>query len=251
MEREATPQDRTSATNNRWILFDGDNTLWHIETLYDQARQDLVRFIVRPGANEDEIEAFQRSEDKRLFAELGYSSNRFATSFEHTMRKFMPRATPEQIQYARDLARSVFDRPAEIDPDADGVLHALSGNYRLALVTAGERWVQERRVAAFRYKNCFSAVHIVERKTPDVFRELTASLAINLKESWVIGDSMRSDIIPALAAGLNAILIADHNWIEVEREGNRPGHLQVVERLGGVLSIIVASGIGIPAPEHA
>jgi putative hydrolase of the HAD superfamily len=247
----AAPPDRAAVQGDRWVLFDGDNTLWHIETLYDQARQDLVRLVIQPGANADEIEAFQRLEDKRLFMELGYSAERFAMSFEHTMREFVPHSTSEQLQYARQLARSVFERPAEIDPDAERVLRALSGTYRLALVTAGERWVQERRVAGFRYASLFDVVRIVERKTPDVFREVTTSLAINVNESWVVGDSLRSDIVPALDAGLNAILIANHNWIEIERDESRPSHLRVVDRLGDIIPIIVASGTGTPAPARA
>jgi putative hydrolase of the HAD superfamily len=251
MADPAGSEDRAAAWGTRWILFDGDNTLWHIEMLYDQARQDLIRYVARSGVDVDEIEAFQRLEDKRLFAELGYSSARFPTSFEHTVGRFLPNATPGQMRYARRLARAVFERPAEIDPDAPRVLVALRGSYNLALITAGERWVQERRLAEFHYTNIFDAVRIVERKTAELFDELVASLAINVEESWVIGDSMKSDIIPALDAGLNAILIANRNWVEVEHDEIRPSQLRVVDRLGGILPIIAGSGIGSPTPAHA
>ncbi len=244
----AAPRDRAAAP---WVLFDGDNTLWHIEALYDQARQDLVRYVAQSGADPDEIETFQRLEDKRLFAELGYSSARFATSFEHTVGRFLPDATLEHLQCARRLALSVFEQSAEIDPDAAEVLGALRRSYHLALITAGEPWVQERRLAGFRYTGIFDVVRIVERKNAALFRELAASLAIDAEESWVIGDSMTSDIMPALDAGLNAILIANHNWIEVERDATRPSHLRVVDRLGGILPIITASRSGSPPPVSA
>jgi len=236
---------------DRWVLFDGDNTLWHVEALYDHARSELVHCIEASGADANEIEAFQRLEDKRLFEKLGYSAARFATSFENTMRRFVPGATVAQLSCARHLAQSVFERPAEIDPDALGVLSCLRGSHHLALITAGERWVQERRVAEFHCADMFDVIQIVERKTATVFRKLAADLAIGVEHSWVVGDSLRSDIMPALAVGLNAILIANHNWIEVEHAENRPSHLNMVHRLGDVLPIIVRAGHEIPAPAHS
>lgn len=247
----AAPRDRAAARGKRWVLFDGDNTLWHIEALYNRARQDLVRYVAQFGAAANEIEAFQRLEDKRLFAKLGYSSERFATSFERTVGRFLTGATPEQLQYARRLALWVHEQPAEIDPDAAEVLSALRGSHNLALITAGERWVQERRLAGFRYTGSFDAVRIVERKTAALFGELAASLGIDVAASWVVGDSLRSDIVPALDAGLNAILIANLNWIEVERDAIRPKDLRVVDRLGDILPIIIGSGIGSPPPARA
>lgn len=236
---------------DRWALFDGDNTLWHTEALYDHARSELVHYIGASGADASKIEAFQRLEDKRLFEELGYSATRFATSFENTMRRFVPGATVTQLSCARHLAQSVFERPAEIDPDAAGVLSCLRSSHQLGLITAGERWVQERRLAAFRYADVFDIIQIVERKTAMVFRKLVADLAIGVEQSWGVGDSLRSDIMPALEVGLNAILVTNHNWIEVERAQNQPSHLKVVDRLGDVLPIIVTAEREIPAPAHS
>ncbi len=242
--------DRRVGKGNRWVFFDGDNTLWHVEALYDRARRDLVRFVEQSGASAWEVETFQREEDKRLFGELGYSAVRFARSFENTLRRFIPGATTEQAERVRRLAMSVFESPAETDQDAAGVLVTLRSSHNLALVTAGERWVQERRLAGFNYTGLFDLVHIAEKKTATLFRELVASLCISAEASWVVGDSLRSDAIPALEAGLNAILIANHNWVEVERDGGRPAHLKVVDRLGDILPIIVTSGLEIPAPAH-
>lgn len=234
----------------QWVLFDGDNTLWHIEGLYDHARRELVKFISEYGADPREIEAFQRREDARLFSELGYSAARFGTSFENTVRQFIPNATTAQFERAIQVALSVFERPANIDPDAPAVLGGLRRSHHLALVTAGEHWVQERRVSAFPWAGLFDAVRIVERKTPELFRDLAKELAIDVARSWVVGDSLRSDVIPALKAGLSAILIANHNWVEVERDEMQPGNLVVVDRLRDVLPLIAAAEREIPAPAH-
>jgi putative hydrolase of the HAD superfamily len=241
---KAAPTERIvgeGAKGGRWVFFDGDNTLWHIEKLYDVARENLVHYLGMSGANRDEIEAFQRLEDKRLFGHLGYSATRFATSFENTLRHFKADATLAQLRHARDLALSVFDLPGETDPGTPGVLACLKETYHLALITAGERWVQERRLATFRFLGMFDVVRIVDRKTAELFRLLATELAISAKDSWVVGDSLRSDVIPALDAGLNAVLIANHNWIEIERDEVKPGALKVVDRLTDILPIIIAT----------
>jgi putative hydrolase of the HAD superfamily len=248
---EASAASAVTDRGGRWVFFDGDNTLWHIEALYDYARGQLVDYIRKYGTDADEVESFQRLEDKRLFEEMGYSAMRFATSFENTLRRFIPDATNAQLGRARRLARSVFERPAEIDLDAPGVLSCLRKTHHLALITAGEHWVQERRIAAFRYADMFDIVQIVERKSAPFFRDLGAELGIESQRSWVIGDSLRSDVMPALEAGLNAILIANHNWVEVERAENRPSNLRVVDRLSEVLPIIITPGHEIPAPTHS
>jgi putative hydrolase of the HAD superfamily len=236
---------------DRWVFFDGDNTLWHIEALYDRARADLVRHIERAGGPAGEVEAFQRLEDKRLFAELGYSGARFAKSFENTMRRFLAAAPAHDIQLARQLALSVFDQAATIDPDVAEVLSGLKGHYKLGIITAGERWVQQRRVAHFQYAKDFDLIRIVEQKTPDVFRALMTELNADPLGSWVVGDSLRSDILPATAAGLNAILIANHNWVEVERDETGPSHLNVVDRLREILPILATTQTDTAAPGHA
>lgn len=237
--------------HNRWVLFDGDNTLWHIEGLYDDARSKLIRYIDPSGTRALDIETFQRTEDKRLFRSLGYSATRFATSFQNTLQRFSPGAASADIAHVKSLAGSVFEQVAPVDQDTFHVLNSLRGTHHLALVTAGEQWVQQRRVDAFPYREMFDVIRIVERKSTVVFRHLAIELSISVEDSWVVGDSLRSDVMPALAAGLNAILIANHNWIEVERDEQRPHNLHVVDRLGDALSIIAEPALEIPAPTHS
>jgi putative hydrolase of the HAD superfamily len=235
----------------RWVFFDGDNTLWHVEALYDRARHDLVRHIESAGGLADEVEAFQRREDKRLFTELGYSAARFAKSFENTMHRFVAAAPTHEIQFARRLALSVFEQAATMDPDVSAVVSELKGHYKLGLITAGEPWVQQRRVAHFAFSKSFDMIRIVNKKTTDVFRRLTTELNVDTHRSWVVGDSLRSDILPAIAAGLNAILIANHNWVEVERDETGPRHLNVVDSLKEILPILTTARIDIAVPGHA
>lgn len=199
-----------------WIIFDADNTLWSIEHLYDAAREELCRFIANRGAAESDAADFQQRRDHELHATYGYSACRFARSFEDTLLHFSPSARAEEVRHVRQLALNVFDRQARPVDGLEDLLKVLQPRYEFGLITAGERWVQERRLNDFHLRSIFRAVDIVERKTPEVFSNFCDRHSVDREKSWVVGDSMNSDVIPARRAGLRAVLIRANNWARVE-----------------------------------
>jgi putative hydrolase of the HAD superfamily len=96
------------------------------------------------------------------------------------------------------------------------LLDSLVGQYHLGIVTAGERWVQERRLRDFHLQSKFKAIEIVDAKTGAVFRQYCEKHGIDIPKSWVVGDSVNSDVLPALAAGLRAVHLQAENWHHVE-----------------------------------
>ena len=112
--------------NPRWVIFDADNTLWDVETLYNTARAQMCSFVSKlAGTAVDEIERFQQQRDADLEPIYGYSSARFARSFEDTIYHFLPQATAEQVRHARGLAESVFSQKANLVDNAELVLRSL------------------------------------------------------------------------------------------------------------------------------
>jgi len=106
-----------------WVIFDADNTLWHVEPLYDDARALLCAYVSDlSGVAEQQIETYQRSRDTDLNTVYGYSSARFARSFEDTVYHFLPGATTDQVRHVRALAERVFAQKAALVEDADVVL---------------------------------------------------------------------------------------------------------------------------------
>jgi phosphoglycolate phosphatase-like HAD superfamily hydrolase len=152
-----------------WIIFDGDNTLWPVEYLYDNARLSLCSLLEARGLQFLEVESFQQARDKELYKTYGYSACRFARSFEDTILHFLPTASDDDVQHVRGIAMSVLEEQAEIVPGLPAVLARLSEHYTLGIITAGERWVQERRLQHFHLRTLFAAVEIVERKSESVF----------------------------------------------------------------------------------
>src|SRR4051794_889967 len=130
-----------------WIIFDADNTLWSIEHLYDDARRQLCAYVAAQGFSEADVEVFQQDRDQRLHATYGYSACRFARSFEDTLLHFLPASTDSTVRHVRFLALNVFERKAEPAEGLEDVLRSVHTRYNLGLLTAGERWVQERRLS--------------------------------------------------------------------------------------------------------
>ena len=230
-----------------WILFDADNTLWDVESLYDKARhafcahvEDLLLRTGRdPGIDGALVEMLQRRRDIQLYETHGYSPSRFARSFEDTLLFLLPHSSPDEVRQARRLASDVFAAVSEPTPGLETTLPALEVDYSLAIVTAGDKVVQESRLAAFRYRDRFKRIEVVEQKSEAVLEELCQVWGVDQRRSWFVGDSLRSDIIPATRIGLGAIHFHAPNW--AVEHGRRPEGVSVAVTMAEVMALIGAA----------
>ena len=203
------------------IVFDGDDTLWQTERLYDDARQRAADVVAAAGIDPSAWERIQRRVDVENVAVLGHTMERFPTScvqaYEETCRDLGLVADPTVAEQVRLAARSVFENDAAVFPGARATLMLLrAGGARLALLTKGDPHVQRLRIDGSGLRDLFDVVVIVPDKTPDVIRAVVLSLGSDVGVAWMVGNSVRSDIAPALAAGLRAVWIDAHVW-EYER----------------------------------
>jgi putative hydrolase of the HAD superfamily len=202
-----------------WIIFDADNTLWDLEALYHNARRRLCRFLASLGFEQEEVEAYQKSRDVELFQNYGRLPKRFPQSFVDTLFHFRPAAKLDEIDYVWRLGTGVFESTACPYPGLERGLQSLGRYSRIGILTAGTREVQYRRLMQFPFLDLVDDWHIVARKDPASFQEYLDSLNINPYHSWMVGDSLRSDIIPARAVGLNTIWVETDNWDMIENFG--------------------------------
>lgn len=229
------------ALDQRWIIFDADNTLWFVEPLYDEARAQLCDYLVKMGVSRKDAENYQHERDRQLHVTYGYSACRFARSFEDTILHFVEGATAPQVRHVRQIALEVFEKQAVLSPGLQELVDKLLPNYQLGIVTAGEHWVQERRLNDFHLRDRFAAIEIVESKDAAVFRRFIGKYNVDTGTSWVIGDSVNSDVLPAREAGLRAVLLSAANWDRIEGKHDALpsdvptiSHLQDFLRLEGV-----------------
>jgi len=197
------------------VIFDGDDTLWQTMPLYNSAKAEFRRLMSKQSF--DPVYALNEFEkiDIRNVDRLGFSQKRLPTSLVETYRLLCRETGRVPLKHVEtrlcQIADSVFSKRATLIRGAADTLQALS-DFRLILLTKGERSIQQRRVEESGLKNFFTAVHIVPIKQEAEFEKLIIEERINKLMSWSVGDSLRSDVKPALAAGLSAIWIPTPTW---------------------------------------
>ncbi|MGB7219284.1 MAG: HAD family hydrolase [Vicinamibacterales bacterium] len=214
------------------VVFDGDDTLWSTEALYDHARQEARAEVVRSGLDGDEWERLERSIDVENVRHLGFSTERFPTScvqaYEGVARHSGIPMNPDVRERVRLAAQAVFEQDPLVVVGAREALQNLRARgVKLALLTKGDHDLQVRRVERSGIADLFDVIRIVSEKPPTAFLSIVADLRVEPKDAWSIGNSIRSDILPALDAGLRAVWIDAHVW-EHERFDGTFTHEQVL-----------------------
>jgi putative hydrolase of the HAD superfamily len=214
------------------IIFDGDDTLWSTEPLYDRARDDARVEVVRSGLSGDAWDQLERKIDVENVPRFGFSVERFPTScvqaYEALAHASGITPSPEVRERVRAAASAVFQRDPPLVPGARKLLHTLRGQgVKLALLTKGDRDLQARRVERSGIAELFDLIRIVPEKPPAIFLEIAAELNVSPERAWSVGNSVRSDILPAVESGLRAVWIDAHVW-EHERFEGSFSHNQVL-----------------------
>jgi len=230
----------------RLAVFDGDDTLWWTEPLYDEARRAAGRVVARAGVDPQAWDQLERRLDVENVARLGFSQQRFPTSCVEAYRALAsPPSLAVEVAVHR-AASAVFASPAPPAPGARAVLEALAGPYHLVLLTKGDAEVQHRRVGESGLSDLLDTVEVVVEKGHGHFTELLQRFGASPEVSWSIGNSWRSDIEPALAAGLRAVWIDAPVWEYERHTPGAAGHLRltVAHALDEVPAAIEAALVG-------
>ncbi|QEH36464.1 hypothetical protein OJF2_50280 [Aquisphaera giovannonii] len=200
----------------RIIIFDGDDTLWSTMPLYDIAKARFARLVADliPAADE----AIRRLDevDHANVARLGFNTERFPGSMVETYRVLCretgSRPKPEIEAQLLEAGRAVFTSAVVAYPDAAACLARLAPRFRIVLATKGDPTVQAFRIEQSGFGHFFADIRILPEKTDRQFRDIVSAYGIADAAGWSIGNSVRSDINPALRAGLSAILIPRSTW---------------------------------------
>ena len=222
----------------RLICLDADDTLWHNESFF---RATFGRFaeLLRDF---EEPEALQRRVDEvehRNLGAYGYGAKGFILSMLETASEVagdgLPPATVRAILA---LGREMLAHPIEPLPGVNEALPALSERAPLVLVTKGDLHHQEAKLAASGFGAWFTGVEIVSDKQPETYTRIFERYGAAPEDAVMAGNSVRSDILPALAAGAWAALIPFHLVWSHEAADAPEGH----ERYRELASIAELAG---------
>lgn len=217
----------------RVIAFDADDTLWHNEAYYRDAEATFRRML---AAYHDETWIQERlfATEMRNLGHFGYGIKSFVLSMIETAIELTEgRITGREIQTILDLGREMLAHPVDLLPQVRGCLEALQERYRLMVITKGDLLDQEAKLARSGLDAFFSAVEVVTEKDESVYRAILARHAIAPGEFLMVGNSLRSDILPVVALGARAVHVPyATTWIHEHVENVDSACFTTLEHLG-------------------
>ena len=189
------------------IALDADDTLWHNETHF-RLTHDRFDDLLAPYATPSVVEAHLLDVERRNLALYGYGAKGFTLSMIETALEVSGGSVAGQVLTEILAAgRSLMAHPVETLAGAPDALARLADLASLVLVTKGDLFHQEQKLAASGLGSFFSGVEIVSDKTAETYRRVFAKFGVAPERALMAGNSVRSDILPALDAGAYAALI--------------------------------------------
>ncbi len=205
------------------IAFDADDTLWENEKFFKLTETKFAE-LLQDYITADQLSQCLLETERRNLARFGYGAKGFVLSLIETAIEVTNRqVSASTIEQIMQLGFEISEQPVHILPNVLETLTELSTEYRLLLITKGDLIDQERKVALSGLAHLFSAVEIVSKKTTDTYLRIFNQIADGPEKSVMVGNSLRSDVIPAIEAGSWGVYIPhNHSW-ELE-SANVPKH---------------------------
>ncbi|MBN9466210.1 MAG: HAD family hydrolase [Brevundimonas sp.] len=183
------------------VGLDADDTLWHNETIFRLTHARFVDLLDDHGDAET-IEARLAEVERRNLRLYGYGVKGFTLSMIETAMELCDGgAPPEVVREILAAGREMLAHPVETLPGVDETIAELSDRYRLILITKGDLLDQERKLAASGLGERFAAVEIVSEKDRATYDRVFSRHGTGPAEAVMAGNSMKSDVLPAIAAG--------------------------------------------------
>jgi putative hydrolase of the HAD superfamily len=189
------------------ICLDADDTLWHNETFFRRATEAFAELLADVADSGTVMKLVDEVEHRNLAA-YGYGAKGFVLSLIETALILAgDRLGPATVARVLELGKEMLSHPVEMLEGVADALEALGERGRLVLLTKGDLFHQEAKLAASGLGECFAGVEIVSDKKPETYRKVFARYGVSPEEAVMAGNSMRSDILPALEAGAWAAFV--------------------------------------------
>jgi putative hydrolase of the HAD superfamily len=212
-----TPLSPVTVTQRQTLIFDADDTLWENNIYFKQVVDDYLDWIAHPTLDRGEIRAILNDIEAANTQTHGYGSAAFLKNLAECLERLRERpATEAERRDIESLATALLHHQIELMPGVADALDVLSSRHDLLLLTKGARDEQQRKVDASGLADHFNDVHIVPEKDAETYRRLAARLALDAERTWMIGNSPKSDVLAARAAGLKAVFIPHRYTWELE-----------------------------------
>src|ERR1700752_1567311 len=204
------------------LLIDADDTLWENNIYFERAIAGFISFLNHHEYSPGQVREVLNQVERECIVSHGYGLHSFAHALTQTFERLaVEPLTPALHETISGFAHTIADHPVEILPEVPETLQYLSERHHLILMTKGAIAEQTGKVERSGLKEYFSAVEIVAEKDVVAYASLLEKYELEPDSTWMIGNSPKSDINPALAAGIHAVFVPHGNtWILEHDEVN-------------------------------
>ncbi|MCL4523767.1 MAG: HAD family hydrolase [Acidobacteria bacterium] len=211
------------------LLIDADDTLWENNVFFEQTIDSFVSALEPLGYPRDYIRRILNETERRNIRQHGYGVRSFGRSLEETYLKLAgSMARRDMLGQIADMVRELERIPPKILDGVPETLAYLTSRHRLILFSKGEPAEQAGKVERSGLQSYFEAIEIVSEKNAKAYEHAVEQFHIVKATGWMVGNSPRSDINPALDAGLNAVFIPHPDTWELEHTELRSGTGKIV-----------------------
>lgn len=197
------------------LLIDADDTLWENNIYFERAIADFISYLDHRVHTPAEVREHLNTCERATIATHGYGVHSFRRSLMDCFEQLRESpVTPEHHASIVSFTEAVASKEIELLPAVEPTLRELQQRHQLILVTKGNILEQIGKLDRSGLRPLFSTVEVLAEKHHEAYRELIHRHEFDPSSTWMIGNSAKSDINPALAAGLNAVFIPnDFTWV--------------------------------------
>ena len=200
------------------LLIDADDTLWENNVYFERAIANFISFLNHHEYTADQVREVLYDVERENIRQHGYGMDSFALALVKCFEQLsVEPLTPALHDTIRGFAYAIAEHPMEILPEVPETLADLAQRHRLFLVTKGNLNEQTGKFERSGLKQHFAAIEVLAEKDATTYRGVVEKYGLRLDITWMIGNSPKSDINPALEAGLHAVFVPHHNTWMLER----------------------------------
>lgn len=223
-----------------WLVFDADDTLWENNIYFERAFDDFCAFLNHSKLTPVQVRDVLNEIELVNAKTHGYGSKNFGLNLQQAYRRLAERdIRNSDLDHVMSLAERILEQPLEVIDGVEETLAELAQRHELTVFTKGHPEEQRMKIDRSGLGRYFTHTAIVKEKDALAYQRLVEERCFDQRDTWMIGNSPKSDINPALEAGLNAVLVPHaHTWVlelqELHDGGDRLrivpdfGHLRVL-----------------------
>ncbi len=197
------------------LLIDADDTLWENNVYFERAIAKFISLLNHREYTPEQVRLVLNDVERDSILTHGYGLHSFAHSLAETFEKLsVDPVTPEMHDRIRSFTHEIAEHPMELIAGVPETLAYLTPRHHLIMMTKGNFAEQTGKVERSGLKEYFAAIEIVAEKDEAMYRSVISKYELAEDSTWMVGNSPKSDINPALAAGLHAVFVPhDNTWI--------------------------------------